>query len=509
MSEQRPVTISERVLIDMQVPSEPIKMVIVLPVYNEADSITAVLGEVHETAVRLSLSGVRTSVIVVDDDSPDGTGEVALAFAKDIALDLTVVRGVRAGLGAAMLRGLAAALEFDPDEIVTFDGDGQHNPFDVPTLHRAFAARKADIVIGSRWTRGGRAPGTSIGRMWGSRIGNVVFRLVTGTRGVADATTSFRVYSPRVVRYLLSTNSARYSGYSFFSTTIALAEAAGYTITEVPIEFRPRYGGQSKLNRREVFRYFKSLPSLRSERRRSFDGQNEAYLATDEIEWLDKAVAWNRFVVDATLKGVTTPVRRVVEVGAGVGAVTEELVQRFQAADIVAYEPDADNFERLAHRFAARPQVEPISGVLPAEGTADADLIVYINVLEHIADDVEELRRASTRLLPGGQLAIFVPALDKLYGPIDARSGHFRRYSSAMLVEHVEAAGLTVERVRYVDRLGVFPYWLSFRFLNKAGVPLKSITLFERVFVPGTRLADRVIGDRGPGKNLVCVARLT
>ena len=95
-----------------------------------------------------------------------------------------------------------------------------------------------------------------------------MFRAITGTRGVKDATTSFRIYSPEALRFLLTTDSRRYRGYSFFSTTIALAEAAGLSITEVPIEFRPRYNGHSKLSGHEVWRYFRSLPELREERRR-------------------------------------------------------------------------------------------------------------------------------------------------------------------------------------------------------------------------------------------------
>jgi dolichol-phosphate mannosyltransferase len=248
------------------------RLVVVLPVYNEADSIRAVLAEVKEAAARLALTGVATSCILVDDHSPDDTGGIAERYAKAIDLELTVVTGERNGLGDAMLRGLAAALQLAPTAVVTLDGDGQHDPAAIPTLYRALDARDADIAIGSRWTRGGSAPGTSPARTVGSRVGNWMFRSITGTRGVKDATTSFRVYSPRALRFLLTTDSNRYRGYSFFSTTIALAEAAGLSITEVPIEFRPRYNGHSKLSRDEVWRYFRSLPELRQERRRLIRG---------------------------------------------------------------------------------------------------------------------------------------------------------------------------------------------------------------------------------------------
>jgi dolichol-phosphate mannosyltransferase len=491
-------------------------LAVVLPVYNEADSISAVLGEVNEAARRLEAEGMTTVVILVDDNSPDGTGDVAQVFADRTNLDLQVVAGSREGLGTAMLRGLAAALQRDPDAIVALDGDGQHNPSDIPTLYRAFVARNADIVIGSRWARGGRAPGISLGRALGSRLGNFVFRAVTGTRGVADATTSFRVYSPRVVEFLLRTDSSRYSGYSFFSTTIALAEAAGYTISEVPIEFRPRYSGMSKLNRREVWRYFSSLGALRRERRHQVvgDGSSE-YLATQEMEWLDQAKAWNEYVVSSTMSDVEpASVRRVAEVGAGVGAVSAQLLQRFPDAEIFSFEPDTKNFERLSSRFAEEPRLHAMKSGLTESATVDDagsfDLVVYTNVLEHVQHDAEELKLCYRRLTNGGQLAIFVPALPSLYGPIDARSGHFRRYSPESLRTLLELAGFTTERIGYVDRLGIVPYWLNYRLLNKAGMPTASAAVFDRGYVPLTRFVDRCatwLPDGFDfGKNLVCVA---
>ena len=492
--------------------SEHKRLVVVLPAYNEVDSITAVLGEVREAAARLELIGATTTVVLVDDCSPDGTGAVALKCAERMGIELTLVPGTRSGLGPAMLRGLAQALRSEPDAIVVLDGDGQHNPTDIPTLYRAFVARDADITIGSRWTRGGRAPGTSFGRAIGSRVGNWLFRAVSGTRGVKDATTSFRVYSPRVVRFLLSTDSSRYSGYSFFSTTIALAEAAGYSISEVPIEFRPRYGGQSKLNQREVWRYFTTLSSLRAERRRHLTGEhNSPYLATDEIDLLRKAKHWNRFVVDASLTGApTTGITRIIEVGAGLGGVTEILLDRFPDATIKAVEPDDANLRALADQFADDPRVETLPGTLEAR-RADlqaepADLIIYVSVLEHIADHVVELKTAAELLRPGGTVAIFVPATPWLYGPIDARSGHFRRYTADELRSVVEAADFDIVHIGYVDRLGMLPYWLNYRVLNKAGVSGGSMWAFDRLFVPATRTAERFLRRVPAGKNLVCCA---
>jgi dolichol-phosphate mannosyltransferase len=489
-------------------------LVVVLPVYNEVDSIAAVLAEIHEASVRLALSQVRTRVVIVDDESPDNTGAEAERFATQVGLPLTVITGVKNGLGDAMLRGLAQALEAEPDAIVTLDGDGQHNPADIPTLLRAFMSRRSDIAIGSRWTRGGSAPGTSPGRALGSIVGNLAFRMVTGTRGVKDSTTSFRVYSPRVVRFLLATDSRRYGGYSFFSTTIGLAEAAGFSITEVPIEFRPRFSGQSKLNRKEVWRYFASLWQLREERRSYVgDADSLGYRATDEIEQLTDATNWNRFIATVSLKGVIgVDVGRIVEVGAGQGGVTSTLLDRYPQASIVAIEPDSLNFETLGERHSLNDRVTSLHGTLAdhqgALGSAPADLVVYVNVLEHIDDDTSELKAAASVLRPGGYLAIFVPALSRLYGPIDAKSGHFRRYGKASLAETVRAAGFDVIDVAYTERLGVVPYWLNYRVLNKAGFSSSSMRVFDQAYVPLMAATERLVGRVPFGKNVVCLARL-
>ena len=242
------------------------RMVVLLASYNESRSIGPVLTEIKEASAALALSNVEVEVLLVDDSS-DGTPETARTIADQVGLRLDVLAGPRSGLGRAVLLGMNEAVRRRPDSIVCLDADGQHNPLVIPTLHRAFWAREDDIVIGSRWARGGTSPGTSVFRTTGSRFGNLVFRAITGTRGVRDSTTSFRVYSPRAVEFLIRSNSSRFDGYSFFSTSVALCEAAGLGISEVPIVFRPRYSGTSKFNRVEAMRFFTTLPTLRRERR--------------------------------------------------------------------------------------------------------------------------------------------------------------------------------------------------------------------------------------------------
>ena len=494
----------------------PKSCVVVLPTRNEADAIVAVLSEVHEGSQVLDLVGCSTQVLVIDDDSVDGTRGLALEFASAVGLDLEVHQGPGCGLGTAVLAGVRLALDRDPDVIVCLDADGQHDARDIPTLIRAHFARRSDITIGSRWTRGGRSPGTSTFRLLGSRAGNLTFRAVTGTRNVTDATTAFRVLSPRVASFLLASRAADYSGYAFFSGCIALAEGAGFAISEVPITFRPRYGGVSKLTAREVRRFFGSLSRMRANRREVPSGWSGDYLAGEELELLAKASNWQSLLLESVTDHLTAgEAQLILEVGAGRGTVTAGLADRLAGATIVAVEPDSANFvhlRRVVEQLPAGSDVHTVLGSLddvPSELAADAgaNLVVYINVLEHIDDDAAELRKAFRLLRPGGTLAIAVPALQGIYGTVDARSGHYRRYDATTLSAVVAEAGFLVERVHYLDAPGIVPYWYYFRFLNRASFSSGSVRMFDRVYVPMIRALHRGPLRRLPGKTVVCVGR--
>lgn len=491
----------------------PWRMAVVLASYNEARSIVPVLTEIKEASVALALSNVDVEVLLVDDSSDD-TPEVARATADQLGLKFDLVRGTSTGLGQAMMLGMREALQRDPHSIVTLDADGQHNPLMIPTLHRAFAARDDDILIGSRWARGGTSPGTGWFRTSGSRLGNRVFRVITGTRGVRDATTSFRVYSPRAVRFLMHSRSDRFEGYSFFSTSVALCEAAGLRISEVPITFRPRYSGTSKFNRSEAIRFFTTLPTLRDERRQATNIDSElGYLASDELALLSEAKRWNRLLVEQTLDGIDAgSVSDIVEVGCGHGAILAALRSVFPEARIVGLEPDSANFEiaRAAHADDDRIVVlnTTLAGYLTDDGPDRRhDLVIFVNVLEHIEDDAEQVRLAARAVRPGGWVGILVPAIPALYGPIDLKSGHFRRYSEKQLAGIIDGAGLQAIRIRHMDALGVVPYWINYRLLNKSGISGGGVWAFENVFVPATRFVTRRARDLPIGKNLVALAR--
>ncbi len=228
--------------------TRPVTGTVVMASYNEAGSIGLVLDEVAQAIAELDRQGISIDVLLVDDNSPDGTASIARTIAVEKGISLEVLTGAKEGLGAALVRGFRhlEARDRNIGFIVTLDADGQHDARQIPGLVEAFLTRGSGVMIGSRWTRGGRSPGTSAVRAFLSRGGNAAFRVITRTRRVKDATTSFRVIRPEVAS-LFDPAKLQVDGYAFFSAFIALAQANGYSIDECPIVFRPRAAGQSKL----------------------------------------------------------------------------------------------------------------------------------------------------------------------------------------------------------------------------------------------------------------------
>ena len=135
------------------------------------------------------------------------------------------------------------------------------------------------------------------------------------------------------------------------------------------------------------------------------------------------------------------------------------------------------------------------------------DSVVYVNVLEHILDDVGELRTAHDLLVPGGTLAVFVPALPRLYGSMDFKSGHHRRYVRESLRGVVTDAGFELVDIRYLDVLGVAPYFAMYRLLDVKSLGAVSSGGYDKVIVPLSRAVQRLVPDPPFGKNLLAIAR--
>lgn len=213
------------------------RVVVVIPTYNEASNLAWIVG-------RLRAAQPGVDVLVVDDGSPDGTGEIADELAAADPAVSVVHRTAKAGLGAAYLHGFRVALDAGYDVIGEMDADGSHQPEQLDRLLSALA--DADLVIGSRWVPGGSVVNWPRRRELLSRGGNLYVRMLLGIT-VRDATAGFRLFR-RATLEKIDLDSVESTGYVFQTDMVARTLAAGLTVREVPIEFVERVRGDSKMS---------------------------------------------------------------------------------------------------------------------------------------------------------------------------------------------------------------------------------------------------------------------
>jgi dolichol-phosphate mannosyltransferase len=213
------------------------RCVMVIPTYNEAENIEWIVA-------RLRTAQPDVDVMVVDDNSPDGTGDIADRLAAADPAVSVVHRTEKAGLGAAYLHGFEVALAAGYDVIGEMDADGSHQP---EQLHRLLdALRTADLVIGSRYVPGGSVVNWPVQRLLLSRGGNLYVRLLLGIK-VKDATAGYRLFR-RTTLERIDLGSVRSTGYVFQTDLAHRTLRHGLRLTEVPIEFIERERGDSKMS---------------------------------------------------------------------------------------------------------------------------------------------------------------------------------------------------------------------------------------------------------------------
>lgn len=225
-----------------------VKTLIVIPTYNERGNLEQLVSDVLAQAPGVDL-------LIVDDHSPDGTGELADALHARLPQVSVVHRAGKQGLGTAYILGFTYAMQHGYDHVFEMDADFSHDPRYLPTFLQA-AEQGADLVIGSRYIPGGDTPNWSPLRKFISGGGNIFARAVLRIP-VHDCTSGYRCYSTRALR-TLRLDRVKSQGYAFQVELAYAMWRSGYQIREVPIVFEDRRVGQSKMSRTifiEAFRW--------------------------------------------------------------------------------------------------------------------------------------------------------------------------------------------------------------------------------------------------------------
>jgi dolichol-phosphate mannosyltransferase len=224
--------------------------IVCLPTYNERENLEQMLR---------ALADKEVHVLVIDDNSPDGTGEIADRLAAELDFVSVLHRERKEGLGPAYLAGFRRALADGAELVLEMDCDFSHDPNDVPRL--IAAAGDADVVLGSRYVAGGAVRNWGLVRRFVSAGGSWYARVLLGAR-IRDLTGGFKCYRRQVVE-TIDLDAIHSKGYAFQIETTYRALRAGFKVVEVPITFADREAGGSKMSRAIVLEAIWKVPSLR------------------------------------------------------------------------------------------------------------------------------------------------------------------------------------------------------------------------------------------------------
>jgi len=454
---------------------------VVMPCYNEA----ATLAEVTD---RVLASPYVAELVVVDDGSTDGTLEIARAIGDPRVR--VFAQPTNMGKGAALRRGFS---EVTAPYVIVQDADLEYDPSDYATVLEPLLVGSADVVYGSRFL-GGRAH--RVLYYWHS-VGN---RALTTTSNMftnlnlTDMETCYKAFRREVIQSF----EIREDRFGFEPEITAKVARGGWRVYEVGISYDGRtYAEGKKIGWRDgvramygVVRYSKAFDAL-SRRLSGAPDRSGGPVGFDESDSELSEVLDSLLEADNYADWIADLARphlgeRVLEIGAGHGEMTERLAG--DGRTVVATDLSKRCVDALRERFGGRADVEVVHA--DAAGSGDGrrfDSAVLVNVLEHIDDDADALRRIHDVLEPGGRLVVFVPAFDGLYSEFDRLIGHRRRYRRAELISLADRCGFGIVEARYVNSVGAVAWWLMARQLRQVPTRRWSTRLYDRAVVPWLR----------------------
>jgi len=462
------------------------KLSVLMPVFNEARTLRAIIRAVLDAPV-----GIPIELICVDDGSKDGSLEILRSLAESEPRIRVFEHGVNRGKGAAIRTAIG---HMTGDIAVIQDADLEYDPREYPALLRPILEGKADAVFGSRFAS---SPQRRVLLFWHSVANRLVTLLanVLNDINLTDVETCYKAVRADVLR-AIPLRSERFGIEPELTTRLAQWNLRIY---EVPVSYHGRTVAEGKkIGWKDAVAAVWCLFKFRF-----FDTKFTTHDGFYILQSMRRARGFNRWMLSRFERFIGT---RVYEAGCGIGNFTELLLDRER---LVCVDNDPFYAEMIQRRFGHLDNIRTMQADLSRSDGADElrsanlDTVICLNVLEHIEADRDVLRHFHDVLAPGGHAIILVPAHPKLYSECDRVLGHVRRYTRAELEAKVREAGFEIVEMLPFNRLGTLGWWVNGK-LGRGDLTPMQMKTFE-LLLPLAKLCEAL--RIGPALSLIAVGR--
>ena len=446
------------------------KLSVVIPVYNEINTIGEILSRVLEV-------DLPKEVIVVDDCSMDGTREFLKEWEvgrkKESKDEVRIFyQPQNMGKGAALRSGFKEATG---EIVIIQDADLEYHPHEYPKLIEPILDGRAEVVYGSRFLGTPRRV-----LMFRHTLGNKLLTFLSNLctdLNLTDMETGYKVFKKEVLEHLL----LKSNRFGFEPEVTAKIAKMNYRIYEVPISYSGRDYWEGK-----KIKWMDGLKAIFSILRYNFFDSETEDIVYQTLQRMKKLHRYNQWIF---LKFRPFLGSRVLEVGSGVGNITKFLLDREL---IIATDVEPKYLALLKNTFGKYKKfmIEPLdlSGTeLERYRSYLIDSVICFNVLEHIEQDEKPLKNIFNLLEPRGRLLLLVPSHPWLYGSLDQHLGHHRRYGKKELKNKLETLGFKVIFLKYFNRIGILGWFLNSKILRRKRLPSFQLRIYN-LLVPLLKL---------------------
>lgn len=436
---------------------------IIVPVYNEEKTVKKLIKKVDKI-------DIDKQIIIVDDGSKDNSKDIIKNLKTKSPLIKKFHRHNK-GKGSAIQTGLQATTG---KYTVIQDADLEYYPSDLEKLIKPLIKGESNVVYGSRFKYAEKGIYSNFWFYSGGQVVNWLANFLYGLK-ITDEPTCYKIMDTQLLKSLR----LEATGFEFCPEVTAKLALRGEKIIELPIRYKPRhFDDGKKISWRDGLIAIQTLLKYRFQKRKNN--------MTSGLEMVSLAKNYNRWIFSQFNKYVKG---NVLEVGGGIGTFTSMLTGK--ADSITSLEIDKKYLQQLNDRFKKHPKIK-IKNLDLTKKThlkklrGRFDLIIMINVLEHIKNHQQMLVNLESKLKPGGKLFVFVPAHQQLYSQWDKSVGHYRRYSKSELTGLVQQSGFKIEVINHFNIIGAFGWWVNKLLKSQPGDKglIWQTLLFDRLIVP-------------------------